>query len=133
MSEKFIIEWYANHVEGKVVTAFSSSVMQELIAVAYGDARIESVSSFLVDMLDCPSYELEPEDTQISFVIQRAAASYTRVTRSAMVTTNERQILDVQKYAELMATQGREVRIFATVDEARKWLGVEAAVTATRE
>lgn len=124
-ADKFNIEWYLRHVEAKIVTAFSSSVMRELISAAYGDSRIETVSAMLVDMSDCPSYELEPEDTHISFAFQRAAAGYTKITRSAMVTTNEQQIKDVQKYAELMAPQGRDVRIFDTVAEARQWLGVE--------
>lgn len=130
LSEKFTIKWYATHVEASVYTAFSSSVMRELIAAAYGNERIETVSAMLVDMSDCPSYELEPEDTQLSFAVQRSASSYTRITRSAMVTTNERQIQDVQKYAELMVSVGREVRVFATVEEARKWLGVEGDITA---
>lgn len=127
-AEKFTIEWYPNHLEAKVVTAFSSVTMRELISAAYGDARIEKVSAMLVDMSECPSYELEPEDTHISFAYQRSAASYTRITRSAMVTTNVRQIQDVRKYAELMKSQGRDVRIFDTVEDARLWLGVDGDI-----
>lgn len=125
---KFNIEWYPNHVEAKVVTAFSSAAMKQLMTAAYGDARIEVVTAMLVDMSECPSYELDPADTHISFAYQRSAASYTKITRSAMVTTNEQQIRDVRKYAELMASQGREVRIFDTVGAARKWLGVDRDV-----
>jgi len=122
--EKFSIEWFPHHLEAKVVEAFSGDVMKQLMATAYGDARIETIRAMLVDMSECPSYELEPSDTHISFAYQRSATSYTRITRSAMVTTNEQQIQDVQKFAALMAPQGRDVRVFETVEEARKWLGV---------
>ncbi len=98
------------------------------MAAAYGDARIETVRTMLVDMSECPSYELEPSDTHVSYAYQRSAASYTKITRSAMVTTNERQIRDVRKYAELMASQGREVRVFETAEAAREWLGVDRGV-----
>lgn len=127
-AKKFNIEWYPNHLEAKVVTAFSSAAMRELMSAAYGDPRIEKVSAMQVDMSECPSYELEPSDTHVSFAYQRAAGSYTKITRSAMVTTNERQIRDVQKFAELMKSQGRDVRVFDTVEDARTWLGVDSDI-----
>ena len=130
--KKFSVEWYPQHVEVKVVEAFSSEVMKQLLAAVYGDARIERISAMLADMSECPSYELDPSDAHISVAYQRSAKSYTRITRSATVTTNERQIRDVRKFAELMAPLGRDVRIFDTLEEARKWLGVEGDVVDKR-
>lgn len=123
-ADEFNIEWYPSHLEAKIVTAFSSATMRQLMAAAYGDVRIQAISAMLIDMSVCPSYELEPSDTHVSFAYQRSASSYTKITRSAMVTTNEQQIMDVRKFAELMAPQGREVQIFDTVEKARKWLSV---------
>jgi len=123
--EDIDIQWYPHHVEASVSVPFSGAIMNQLMDAAYGDARIETIRAMIVDMSECPSYELEPSDTHVSFAYQRSAASYTKITQSAMVTTNEQQIRDVRKFAELMATQGRDVRVFDTVDKARKWLGVE--------
>jgi len=86
------------------------------------DTRFDSIRYVINDFLEATEFTVTPKDISVRVAIDNAAARTNPDIRIALVTVDQivKDLIGI--YIEQMESSPYETRIFATLDEARRWL-----------